>query len=418
MVADARFLDQLQVELDEWQRRDLLGARQAGRILAYYGLAPQEVDEARSKGRLALIAGSLGALLVGIGVILFVAANWQELGRPLKVGLLLGLLGAAHGLGYWLKLGGGEHPRIGGALILLGSLLLGANIFLIAQMYHVRAGEPLLLVAWAVGAFGVAYAAGSRGSLYLAILVTVAWYPFQLVAWDVERLGSGVLVALAAFIPFGLLLLSGGELQRSFRVTRSFSGAWAQSGLVVALTPVWLFSFADFWELLGNGGVRSSADPAALRPVWISFAAFAVLALGLTLAAVGRSGRSRSQLLQVGGIIILGASSLLAVSHPFGEAAVYAVVFNLVLLWAILWVIVIGLWTHREAWINLGLGFFVLQVVARYFDLFFTLMDRSLAFVAAGAILLGGGYLLERSRRRLLQTMRLGGNAEVDHAME
>lgn len=76
-----------------------------------------------------------------------------------------------------------------------------------------------------------------------------------------------------------------------------------------------------------------------------------------------------------------------------------------------------------EAWINTGLTFFVLLVVARYFDFFFALMDRSLAFIVAGVVLLGGGYLLERSRRRLLETMRRAdddsgdGDEEVDHAV-
>lgn len=422
MPTDSSFVDELQTELDEWQRRGLIGTSQVRRIRTHYGLAPRPAEDVRSKGRLALLLGGLGAVLVGVGVILFVAANWQQLDRPLKVGLLLGLLASAYGVGFWLRFGPGENPRIGGALIFLGSLIFGANVFLLAQIYHVRAGEPMLLAWWAAGTFAVAYVAGSRGSLYLALLVAVIWYPSQLAAWDVERLANDAPVALSALVPYGLLMVSCGELQRSFRATRGMATAWEPVGLVVALTPVWVLSFASFWWLVGridrSSTAAAAATASALLPVQVSFGVIAAAMLVLTLAATWRYGFSRVQLVQAGGTLALAASSLLALFHPFVAPAAYAVVFNLVLLVAILWAIVIGLWTRREAWINIGLIFFVLLVVARYFDLFFGLMDRSLAFIVAGVALLAGGYLLERSRRGLLRTMRRAGvqEREVDDA--
>ena len=158
-MARESFLAQLPVELDEWQRRGLIGAGQARRILALYGLTVPVAGEARRQGRLAALAGVLGAVLTGVGVILFVASNWQRMDRPLKVVLLLGMLLAAYGVGYWLKLGRAERPGVGEGFIFLGSIIFGANIFLIAQIYHVRVGEPLLLAAWSAGAFATAYAA-------------------------------------------------------------------------------------------------------------------------------------------------------------------------------------------------------------------------------------------------------------------
>lgn len=92
MAPERPFLDELQGELDLWQRRGLVSSAQARRILAHYGLAPLVEEEARRTRRLAAIVGVLGAALVGAGVILFVASNWQQLDRPQKVALLLAAL--------------------------------------------------------------------------------------------------------------------------------------------------------------------------------------------------------------------------------------------------------------------------------------------------------------------------------------
>lgn len=73
-----------------------------------------------------------------------------------------------------------------------------------------------------------------------------------------------------------------------------------------------------------------------------------------------------------------------------------------------------GVWSRREAFVNIGLGYFVLLVFSRYFDMFFSLFDRSLVFVGAGGLLLLGGYVLKQSRRRLLNTMQTVEG--VDHA--
>ena len=44
-------------------------------------------------------------------------------------------------------------------------------------------------------------------------------------------------------------------------------------------------------------------------------------------------------------------------------------------------------------------------MLALYFDYFWSLMSRSLFFMAGGALLFAGGFLLERQRRRLIGGM-------------
>jgi uncharacterized membrane protein len=54
---------------------------------------------------------------------------------------------------------------------------------------------------------------------------------------------------------------------------------------------------------------------------------------------------------------------------------------------------------------------FVVALISRYFDTFWTLFDRSLFFMAGGVVLLVGGYFLERQRRRLAQQIAGGRGA-------
>lgn len=408
MTSERPFLEELRDALEQWQRQGIVSAGQARRILAYYGLVPHTAEDVTGRGRLASIVAILGAILVGIGIILFVASNWQRLDRLVKVAVLLVTMVAAYAGGIRLHYPPGRYPRVGSALIFLGSVMFGASIFLAGQIYHVPEGNPMLLAAWAAGAFAVAYAAMLRPSLYLAILAAIAWYVFQLMDWHIEQMRTAGLMAIGAFIPYGLLFFGLGELQGTTERTRQLSAPFVRLGLVVALAAVWAFSFADLWRAFGSrtstGGSEATGPGSTYLAV--SFALFAVVAAATAVWGARRVGFGRASLLELAGVGVLLLSSLLVVFHPLGDAAQYALFFNTLLLASVLWAIVLGIWSRREAPINVGLGFFVLLVTARYFDFFFSFMDRSIAFIAGGLLLMGGGYLLERSRRRLLQSMR------------
>ena len=59
--------------------------------------------------------------------------------------------------------------------------------------------------------------------------------------------------------------------------------------------------------------------------------------------------------------------------------------------------------------VNRAFTGFSAWVLARYFDTFWSLMDRSLFFMAGGVLLLAGGGWLERRRRALLRDIDDGG---------
>lgn len=79
------------------------------------------------------------------------------------------------------------------------------------------------------------------------------------------------------------------------------------------------------------------------------------------------------------------------------------VTFNLLLFIGTVGWIVLGIRRRSQLVVNLGLAAFLVHILTRYFDLFFSAMDKSLFFVLGGILLLGGGWLLERNRRRWME---------------
>jgi uncharacterized membrane protein len=398
---DREFTERLPEEVAAWRRDSLISVEQARLIMARYGLDWVETDETRRRGRLSNVVMTLGAVLTGIGVIIFVASNWDAIGRVGRILLLLIALAAAYGSGLWANRSG--HTLLGASFVFLGALIFGANVFIVGQTYHVNSGSPHLLGFWAAGALATAYSAASRPSMYLGVLCLIFWYLIQLAEWDLFSRGSQTAaLSAAAFIPLGLLSFNLGTQHRTFPTLRRLAGAWANIGIITVFGGLLIFSFAEFWRALGSDSSPNAPLGFHAIAIYSAFSMGVLLTLGFIL---GRLGLTREALVYGAGVTLIWLSSLLVVFHPFDSAGVYALAFNLVLLAGILWAVIMGIWTRREPLINLTLIFFALQVLARYFDFFFGLFDRSLVFIGAGGLLIGGGWLIERSRRLLIARM-------------
>src|SRR5690349_21064436 len=72
----------------------VLDDRSAERLRAHYGRVPERNPRALAL----LVFGVIGAGLVGLGIILVLANNWDDLSRPIRDGMIFALLLAAQGL--------------------------------------------------------------------------------------------------------------------------------------------------------------------------------------------------------------------------------------------------------------------------------------------------------------------------------
>ncbi|MCL1887922.1 MAG: DUF2157 domain-containing protein [Kiritimatiellaeota bacterium] len=109
-----------------------------------------------------IFLGSLGALLVGLGVITLFAANWKDIGRPARAALSfapLCLSVALHGAGLWR----GWDKRNGflEALGIFWGLSAGACVALIAQTYQISSDGRTFTLVWTLLLLPVLYATRS-----------------------------------------------------------------------------------------------------------------------------------------------------------------------------------------------------------------------------------------------------------------
>ena len=81
------FHRKLKQEIEVWLREKIITPEQRDRILARYQVL-KEADEKAGPGRLITTITILGSILVGVGVILFIAANWSEIPRWGKLGII------------------------------------------------------------------------------------------------------------------------------------------------------------------------------------------------------------------------------------------------------------------------------------------------------------------------------------------
>jgi len=145
----------------------------------FNSLSLDQEKEDSSKRTVRIIV-AIGVLLIGAGVFSFIAANWQAMTRPVKVGVILAAMLSSYGAGWHMK-EKANSPKTGEGLIFLGSIIYGAGIFLVAQMFNIRANWPDGFILWMLGVIVMAYVMESYQLFYFAIplgIVALVGHPF------------------------------------------------------------------------------------------------------------------------------------------------------------------------------------------------------------------------------------------------
>lgn len=190
MASDA-FRRKLQEEVDRWREEGLISDEQFLQLAQRYHF---EDLETAARDRFIMILLGLGSLLVGIGAITFVAANWQALSQTVKAGALFIAMLISDLSGFVLinRIAPiNRWRRLGHALLLLGALLLGANLALMGQIVHSSGTRYELCAAWALGVLAMAYGSSLAYLGMLALLLLGIGYWSAL--WDTVWLRSALL---------------------------------------------------------------------------------------------------------------------------------------------------------------------------------------------------------------------------------
>jgi uncharacterized membrane protein len=386
---------QLEVRVRQWTEAGLIDAQAGARLLAFE--ASREV-RATFRGPI-LLALIFGGILFAAGATLFVAAHWDELSPGIRLSLVVLMVGLLH-------LGGAvladRFPALSVTLHALGTVTLGAAIFLTAQIFNLHENWATGVLLWAIGAAGGYVLLRDWTQAGLLALLAPIWLICQ---WTITMEGhSGGHRPLAVgLVLTALTYLSAriGEQDSTARRTLVWIGGIALLpcvGTAIAIASVERSSFRYdhrsplFFGTLLAGWLIALAGPLVLawllrsRGGWINllWAAWAYVLIVSAAHMHSFSGGTDHQ--------SLVATLALYVLCAVGAAGLVG------------W----GLHEKRKERLNLGIAGLAVSVLFFYFDSFMGKLGRSASLLVLGLLCLAGGYALEVTRRRLAARMELG----------
>jgi uncharacterized membrane protein len=424
----------LHAELPSLVDKGVITAEAAESLRRHYG-PPDTVGAAGRLGQIAL--ASIGALLVGGGLILILAHNWESLGRPARGAIALGILLVAQGLALYAvtRRNSSTAWREAAAAFLVVSV--GASIALVGQTYHLGGTFEDLLRTWLWLVVPVPYLTSSTlsaigvWSLLVVRVVPVSSFSPPVDIWPLifaaapfvimrvrrapESWATTILAVVAAGstfivgtvltvdrqwdelwvlfqVPFVASLIAAASwppgIERAGWQRRVLPLAW-----LVLIVIATILSFDDVWRDFDTPSLR---DPhviivsavAAACIVYASSVAVSLVQAGEFAAALGS-----------GAAALVASLYALALAGPLPDFG--WLVFNV-------WLLAVGAVMLNEGFRRMELGtanrgLFAVGafLIARFFDTDLSFLLRGLGFVALGAgCLVVNVWLMRRGRRQ------------------
>ncbi len=409
---DQRSVRWLYQQLPALVEKGVVAPETAEALRQHYGPLPE-------RNRL-LVFGLLGGGLIGLGIILLIANNWEMINRGWRLALSITLLLIAQGIAILAQKNQLDLSWVEGAA-LFWAAMTGVTIALVSQTYHLSEDTGAFLLTWLLLVLPVAYLLNSAMvAAAFAVLATV-W------AGTVHWSGDDWWV-------WGLYLLLGPLVWRLWR-QEDWSGRlafaiWVLSLALLAALAItgqrWLHSLAWLvfgafllryrWEsyyvlpedtkfysaprrIIGTGGLFALLFILSFRGVWYDMAPLwkaaqgEWLLLGGVLALLAPylwlvvRGKRWGEGWYAAGLLVMALGYPLVHWWPSGLPSVVAV--NLYLLVFCGWQLVNGYRAGKQTDMNLALLLLGVVVLARFFDAQVSFIMRGLAF-----IVLGVGFLL------------------------
>ena len=296
----------------------------------------------------------LGAVLIGFAAMSFVAANWQDMPRLTRLGLLFAGLVSAYGAAGYLAPRNME--RFANAATLTGVGLFGASIMLIAQMFHIEGNPPDAVLMWGAGALLAGVALSSTAALGATMPLAMLWGGWQ------QSLQDGV---FWWFLPIWAIVAAAYAWHR-----------W-RPGLHLSSIALTLFTISlGFLSWVGGSHITVAA--LGLAAVCAAFVVRYVVSKDFEDETVTVAGYG--MVTTFAGLFALQFIEQTTLLGLIG----FAVITLALLLAAIYW----GVRNENRSIAWLGYAGFSIEVLGLYFKTFETLLGSSLFFLVAGIIVM------------------------------
>ncbi|MDP3947320.1 MAG: hypothetical protein Q8Q41_01355 [bacterium] len=322
---------------------------------------------------------------------------------------------------WYLRFALSKEDAVSQFFILLSIFFLGVTLLAFNRDLGVPfSWRTILFVTSALGLIS-AYYLKALYSLAFGLIGITAWWSAQAAEWiQGKDIKSSAIFAGLAFM--ALLFYSLGHFHEREMKWKRFALVYLFLGIISITGILFFLSTKPGLSVLGD--MTKGASFFGSWQITLSLFIFLAALAGVAFYTMAKKLMSPFEFLAVfllallfGAIILLPQQSVFLQAggsynfYPGGQelsssGVLWASIFNLVLFFELLGLIFSG-YSRRETWlINLGALFLFLLIIAKYFDWFFTFLDKSIFFIGAGVLLLAVGWFMERGRRYMISNIK------------
>lgn len=442
-AADRTGIRWLRAELPQLVAGGILSAEAASALELHY--ADQAPEAPRRLGF--ILSAILGSLLVGAGVILLVAHNWDFLSRPIRCAIAFLPLVLAQALSIFVLLRRKESPPWRETAAILNISAIGTAIALVSQTYQIQGDFARFLLVWMLLALPVVYLFKTNVGLSAYFVGATVWVmsrkpgssfegtnqidlwvwallllalPALLARFRENRQGYGPLLALttlAAAAAFSLGQTDDIGAQSFWRC--SFAGFWTVVYLVgagtfknwrlthphpfVAAGWIGILSLGVFLSFQDSWRTRQWQNAVDLVPRHYPDILAAGIQIGWVLAALLLAAyllwKDREANLVPAGFAPI-ATIAWALGKRTGSPLIPSLIVNFFVLALGILTLLRGVRAGRVYEANLGMLVVTILAVARFFDSELEFFMRGIAFIAIGLGFLVTNLVVFKRRAR------------------
>ncbi|MCA9365756.1 DUF2157 domain-containing protein [Candidatus Kaiserbacteria bacterium] len=334
--------------INAWQERNIISVEQAD-------IMRNDVNDEvshRSGNLFTTMVMYIGATALSLGVLLFIASNWEHLTKGMKVFMALALPISLLSFAYWQLCIKQSTKLLGRAMSIVGLAAIGGSFAIVGQIYHIEANMTTFFASWTAFAtpFAFMFRRVEHSIAFLALVSATFWLWFfevfiKSVDGAIEDSTLIMITTVTGFLYAGVMYLGGAYfrnqigMEEFFRVFRLLSA-------VVVLAIAFVMTFDEYAKVLMDSGYYGTE--------WI----------------------------------------------------LPAIIFNLMFIGLMMFVIVKAI-KHEEYHLAFTtIRLFALYFLVKYFVLFNKMLDTSVLFIVGGILFIAGGIWLERNKDRLQAYMK------------
>ena len=418
-------------QLPELVAKGIIPTASVDLIRNHYGSIDKKIGGRTMLTMFALI----GAMLVGLGVILILAHNWEQLGRMTRALVTIGMLVTTQilvGFTICFKKDNMVWAESTSTLLMLA---IGASIALIGQTYHIADDFSNFLLTWMLLSIPLIYLMDvtAPAILYLAgvtiwivsgdfdglfkqliwiLLGIVGPYYYQLVKKDPYAnplvIFSWVFI-LCVYISFGAAFSS--HLEHLYMLI--YAGIFASTYFIGIL---WFDGPVKVWQnpykVMGLAGCIGLSFLLTFKELWRSIGreiysvgsteyllAFLLLTAAAVLGMKARKGNAGKQLLFGSAPLTAAIGFLLLFLDNSGISS--TVLCNGYLLFLSIIIILKGIQEERLGVLNIGMIMVAVLIMMRFLDINFSFVARGVVFVVLGSCFLAANWMMVRRKKEV-----------------